>query len=114
MPSYAVNTFPTILPSAARTVSGTADFDFATYSEVYLALDVTAVTGTVPTLDIKVQISPDGVIWYDEGTSFTQVTAASRPPVKKITNFGKNVRIAYTIGGTTPSFTFSLVPVVKG
>lgn len=70
-----------------------------------LVLDVTAASGTSPTLDVVVQTSRDGVTWYTAGT-FTQATAVvTRRLVCPIDRF---VRAQCTVGGTTPSFTFTL------
>lgn len=86
----------------------------STYNEAVAFLSVTLATGTTPTLDVKVQLSPDGTAWYDEGTSFTQITTASTPAVKKLTGLGAYMRYVWTIGGTTPSFTFSILTSLKG
>jgi hypothetical protein len=102
-----------VLPSAARTTTGVATLELNEFSEGYVALDVTAVSGTTPSMSVKVQVSDDNVTWYDEGTSFAAVTAISRPAVAKFTNFGRYVRLSYTITGTTPSFTFSAALVMK-
>ncbi len=71
--------------------------------------NVTAVTGTNPTLDIKFQESLDGTTWIDipsatlvqwTGTGTKRLEFASRAAY---------VRAVSTIGGTaTPTFTYSL------
>lgn len=100
--------------SAARTTSGqSSGVDVGPFDEAILLLNVTAASGTSPTLDIKIQTSHDNSDWYDTGTAFTQITATSKPSALKVTNFGKYVRAAWTIGGTSPSFTFSLQMVAK-
>ncbi len=102
----------TFLSSAARTSSGqSVELNLSYGDEVLVFLDVTAVSGTSPTLDVKVQTKgPDGK-WY-EIASFAQKTAAGNE-AKAITNYGEILRVAYTIGGTTPSVTFSVTGVVK-
>ena len=69
---------------------------------------VTAVSGTTPTLDLKVQWSFDGVAFSDAETpdSFTQIIGV-KSVVKQFTAKGPFYRLVYTVGGTTPSFTFS-------
>lgn len=100
--------------SAARTATGqTTGIDYTIYKELIVELSVSAASGTVPALDVKVQVSDDNTNWFDEGTAFAQITAASTPAVKKLTNFGSWVRFVYTITGTTPSFTFSIKTQAK-
>lgn len=102
----------TFLPSAARTVSGNSgEFNLYDMDEVRVYLNITAVSGTAPTLDIKIQSKgPDGQ-WYDI-ESFTQKTATGQDS-RAITVFGETLRISYTIGGTTPSFTFAVTAIAK-
>lgn len=101
-------------PSAARTATGqSAAVSVATATEGLAFFNVTAASGTTPTLDVKVQLSHDGTTWHDEGTAFTQATAATTPAVKKLTNFGAYLRYVWTIAGTTPSFTFTIHTVLK-
>lgn len=41
--------------------------------------------GGTQTLDFKVQHSADGVVWHDEGTTFTQVTTVAFTQTKRLT-----------------------------
>ncbi|TFD74724.1 hypothetical protein [Cryobacterium fucosi] len=71
-------------------------------------LNVTAASGTVPTLDVTIQDSIDGgATWNTVGT-FTQKTAASREVINVTIPFSNTLRAAWTIAGTTPSFTFAI------
>ncbi len=102
----------TIQSSATKTVSGQSSaIDVSSIDEMVVFLNVSAVSGTSPTLDVTIEDSPDGTNWYTH-TSFTQATATTKE-AKRISNFGKFVRINYTIGGTSPSFTFEVVAVGK-
>jgi hypothetical protein len=100
-------------PSAARTTTGngTVEQDMADATTLRLLLAVTAVAGTNPTLDVKVQTreSTSGT-WRDlpaQG-AFAQKTGVSTEQ-KVFTGCDRYVRIVYTIGGTgSPSFTFSV------
>lgn len=98
--------------SAARTASGNCacSLDLGGASELVVFLDIAAASGTSPTLDVRVEIF-DGTNWYTH-TSFPQKTAAGRD-VLKLNNFGKDVRVAWTIGGTSPSFTFAVLGQTK-
>ena len=74
-------------------------------------LNVSAASGTSPTLTVTLQDSPDGVNWYPVPSgAFTAVTAVglSRLVVPAGTAVGSYLRAALTVGGTTPSFTTSL------
>ena len=99
-----------LLHPLARTVSGaSAAFQVLESASVALYVDVTAVSGSSPTLAVTLQESDDqGVTWFDARTSPT-ITA----PGKHVLQAGAPVtgllRAAYTIGGGSPSFTFSVV-----
>jgi hypothetical protein len=71
-----------------------------------LLLDVTAVSGTSPTLNVTVETSFDGATWRTVGT-FAQKTAVSQER-KSFPGLDRFVRISRTTGGTTPSFTFEV------
>lgn len=75
------------------------------YTEAQIHVDVTAASGTTPTLDVAIQSSPDDSIWATH-TSFTQITTTGTA-VQKITNIGQYMRLKYTIGGSSPSFTLT-------
>ncbi len=89
---------------------------------VLLYLNVTAASGTTPTLDVKVQHKDSlQAIYVDvPGGAFTQKTGAITdtlvvyPGIAVTANrqvsatIGAVWRIVATIGGTTPSFTFSV------
>jgi hypothetical protein len=101
----------TILPSAARTTSGSAAVGVDDLGNDYVSVQVsvTAVSGTTPTLDISLEWSMDGTIWSQAATpdTFAQITA-NTSVVKAFQTKGLSYRVVWTIGGTTPSFTFSV------
>lgn len=98
-------------------------------SSLTLKVAIANVSGSSPTLDLYAQTSDDGgTTWYDT-QHFTQFTAATTNPVfgtitidagtnvnhgavgsKTVTTgvgipqLDRQVRLAYTIGGTTPTF----------
>lgn len=101
----------TPVPSAARTTTGTSGVITAvTPTEALRAqLDVTAAAGTSPTLDVVIQDSLDGgATWNTVGT-FAQKTVAGREVINVTAPFSPLLRVSWTIGGTTPSFTFAVV-----
>lgn len=99
------------LASAAQTASGTgpqwaAEDVFA----ILATLNVSAVAGTAPTLDLRLETTADdGATWYTVG-SFAQQTAATAAPhpARVFAPVGQACRWAWTIAGTSPSVTFSV------
>ncbi|CAB4218163.1 hypothetical protein UFOVP1608_12 [uncultured Caudovirales phage] len=70
-------------------------------------LDVTAATGTLPTLDVLIEDSADGVTWATLGT-FTQKVATGTQTIVITDAHDDHVRASWTIGGTLPSFDFTV------
>jgi hypothetical protein len=121
-----------LVASAARTATGNSgaltipvDIDAAA-----IVLDVTAASGTSPTMDVALQTSPDnGTTWYTF-SRFAQNTGAVTLAKRFNFNVGsgeaaavftvadtggvlesnfpitEDLRVLWTIGGTNPSFTF--------
>lgn len=104
----------TALASAARTASGTADIGAipGEQTELLVYVDVTAVSGTSPSMTVTYQSSHDNSTFFDN-TSGIAITAAGRQLIKIPTTTGKFGRISFAISGTTPSFTFSAVVEAK-
>lgn len=110
-----------VVASAARTVTGTSAAISAAAlgneagAKLNLVVNVTAVSGTTPTLDVTVEWSHDGgTTWAtaDPADSFTQVTTAVAK-VKQFTVKTPTYRLRWTIAGTTPSFTFTVQEFVQ-
>jgi hypothetical protein len=89
---------------------GTFSGDFATEpyeagwaEEAIFFIRVDAVEGTNPTLSGKVQISPDGITWVDEGTTLSAVT---QPGVAftRVRHFGNWLRLACQVSGGQARF----------
>jgi hypothetical protein len=78
------------------------------YGTVKAFLNITTVTGTSPTLDVKFQDSYDGTNWVDVASgAFAQKTAANSSSLV-LSNVGPYLRAVQTVGGTSPNFTFDL------
>jgi hypothetical protein len=113
-----------VIPPAARTASGLGAVLPAPAIDkgLTLFLCVTAVAGSAPTLDCKVQqLDVVSGLYFDvPGASFPQVTGVVNaaltifPGAPATANVSVNgtirnqFRVAYTIGGAGPSFTFSI------
>jgi hypothetical protein len=100
-----------ILASTTTSTSGATGWqvmDAATW--LHVAVDVTAASGTVPVLDLDVEWSTDLGTTPLKGSpddAFPIITG----PVKLVKTFtikAKSYRVAWTLSGTLPSFTFSL------
>jgi len=127
-----------MVASAAQISTGnSAAFPVPTMSMLMVAVDITAVSGTTPTMGIYLQVSDDGgTTWFDmpydlqltfaaaaadvtaftarrniNGSALAAGTAKYLAIYKEIP--GDTVRLAWVIGGTTPSFTFSASAVGK-
>lgn len=103
-----------ILAEAARTTSGTSN-QIATYgpvTAVVVEVRVTSATGTSPTLDVDLEDTFDGTNWNKVSDINAADITATGTTVKRInlldTPTTERLRLSYTIGGTSPSFTFSV------
>jgi hypothetical protein len=105
-----VGTYATAVASGARTTSSNSGVlsGFGDWSKFRAQLAVTAASGTTPTLDVVVEDSFDGTNWNTVAT-FTQKTAAGTQAVDVTGLFSDQLRVRWTVGGTTPSFTFSVL-----
>lgn len=113
----------TVFATGARTATANST-DQVNYSAkgLYLVLDITAASGTTPTLDVKLQgLDPVSGKYVDiPGAAFAQKTTTNTsslvlyPGVTETANVQEshplplNWRAVATIAGTTPSFTFTL------
>jgi hypothetical protein len=106
----------TLLASAARTTSGNTEstpVSVGWYKEADLFLNVSAASGGSPTLDVVIETQdPASGVWATL-TSFTQKTTTGSELKTISTNLGYRIAVKYTIGGSTPSFTFSVGVVLK-
>lgn len=100
---------------AAITASGnTGSVDTLGYGVAMISLSVGAVAGTTPTLNAVLQDSPDNATWTNvtspNSGAFPQITATPTGVFLMSVNMQyrhRYLRLAYTIGGTSPSFTLS-------
>ena len=155
-PAWAGSTRLVLLASAAQTATGnSAAMPVASIKELAVYVDITAASGTSPTLALFIQTSSDdGTTWFDmpydlrltdNNASATQgsggvpagtdlATSAGAPVentrggrnINGVTSlaavarlfasyhaFGDKIRVRWVIGGTTPSFTFSVRGIGK-
>lgn len=95
--------------AAGTTYSATHD-GFGDATALRLQLNVTAISGTLPTLDVTLEDTVDGSNWNTVAT-FAQKTATGREMVNLLaatTPFANQLRVKIVTGGTTPTATFSV------
>ena len=100
----------TLLASGARTTTaaGTTVIGFAAAKQLILQLNVTAASGTLPSLSVAVQDTVDGTN-YNTIATFATASAVTREVIRLTTPFADSLRVVYVIEGTTPSFTFNVI-----
>lgn len=94
-----------VASAAITTTTTTAAFTPTAGSGYQVVIPVTAVSGTTPTLSVRIEESDDaGTNWYARYT-FPTITATGiyRSPILRLR--GNRVRYVQTITGTSPSFT---------
>lgn len=95
------------------TTSNTSAIDASGYGSVAFTVDVSAASGTTPTLDIQFQESEDGSTdWVDMYDADRFTTTGSYKTVRHAIH-SRYYRYRYVIGGTTPSFTFTIKTTLK-
>jgi hypothetical protein len=95
--------------SVAITTTTTSGPFTPTYGNSYqVVVDVTAVSGTTPTMDIVVQESRDAGTNYVVIYQFPRITAIGSYSSPLLPLTGNRVEYIQTISGTTPSFTRSI------
>jgi hypothetical protein len=107
----------TLQASTTKTATfNSAAVELGDASSARVDLVVSAHAGTSPTLDVKLQTSKDGTgsgagAWVDVA-SFAQITETDGTSRKIFNALDRFVRIVATIGGTTPSYTYSVTAEV--
>lgn len=122
-----------LVSSAARIATGNSGSIKIPLADCYaFVLDVTAVTGTTPTLDVAIQSSYNKGTNFDTSYRFAQAVAAVKRRLNVQAQMGRgeagtevaiadiggalnantvltrDIRVLWTIGGTNPSFTFTV------
>lgn len=98
------------LPSAARAAGTHVSGSIANpgrAAHVLLLVHVTAASGTGPTLNVSLEQSNDGTTWAAVPGSGTSQLAAAGNTQGNAAVTDDYVRVTATVGGTTPSFTFT-------
>lgn len=97
----------TVQPSVTKTAtfSGNA-VEVGDKGSACLDLVVTAASGSSPTLDVAIQTSSDASTWRAVAAFAQKIATGSER--KSFTGLDRFVRAVGTIGGGSPSFTYSV------
>jgi len=98
-------------PASTENASGNSvSFNSGNMGVTGLFVNVLGVSGTLPTLVVSIQHSPDNVTWYNVPNlitaSLANVTSTSIM-LGSLTSLAPYVRCVWTLGGVNPNFTFS-------
>ncbi|MEM4975860.1 MAG: hypothetical protein QXT64_00875 [Desulfurococcaceae archaeon] len=98
-----------LLPSGARTASGsTADIDVGRFLYGEICIDITAVSGTNPTLDVYIEGKNQYTGKYKVLFSHTGLNSVQTIWDTITLLAFRYLRVRWIISGTSPSFTFSV------
>ena len=102
----------TFRPNRVTATGNGTGVDTQGYNDAMVVLEVGTVSGTSPTLAVKMQESDDNSSFTDiSGATFTTVTASNSSQVLRLAELNvskkRYVRAVATIGGTSPSFDFA-------
>ena len=98
----------------AQTASGSAVSGYPGIGGVFGAVvSITASSGTGQTLDLVIQESVDVGVTYTDVYHCERLTGVGTLVIPPLPIFGVR-RYAWTIGGTTPSFTFAVLKTMAG
>lgn len=98
----------TLKSSGAVTANGSdAAVEVGDRGAARLLLDVTAVSGTTPSMTVTVETSYDGSTNWQTVGSFAAKTAVGQER-KVFAGLDRFVRVSQAVSGTTPSFTYSV------
>ena len=112
MPDRRTNTITPASPAARTSAGASTAFEVSRFTEALLFVDVSAASGSSPTLDLDVESGPaDDELGYVH-TEPAQITGTGKYLVK-LTNLGAWLRLSWDIAGTTPSFTFEAKLTLK-
>lgn len=100
----------TVINAQVITATGQSGTLGADGSNLDLAVNVSAVSGTTPSLTVSLQWSMDGVNWDtpSPADAFTAITAVGNV-VERFAVKAPSYRITWVVSGTTPSFTVTAI-----
>lgn len=77
------------------------------FEKIGILIRITAVSGSSPTMAVALELSEDGTNWEKLTDSLTGLNAVGVKTALVSTAYpARYVRLKFTLGGTSPSFTF--------
>jgi hypothetical protein len=102
----------TLLAATALTTTGTTTgMDVGGAGTLRCQVQVSATSGTSPSVTVTVQTSHDNGAtdsWRTAGAAFSAITSVANSPYQCFA-VDRYVRVSYTVSGTTPSLTTAVV-----
>lgn len=102
----------TVLGSGALTTTGQSSaIDVGGAGTLRAQVQVSAVSGTTPSVTVTIQTSHDAGVadaWRTAGSAFSAITSVANSPWQCFA-VDRYVRVSYTVSGTTPSLTTTVV-----
>jgi hypothetical protein len=99
----------TLFSGTATSSGNTADIDVSLYSILEIEVKVTSVSGTTPTLDVYIEGKFEATGDYKVLASQTGITATGIWFLVVNPLAFRFIRVRWLVGGTSPSFTFTVV-----
>lgn len=97
------------VPAAITATANSGSVNVLGYRRAMFVLEVGAVTGTTPTLNVTLQESPDNATWVNvTNGAYTQITATQTGCFLMNVDLAQRqqyLRLVNTLAGTTPSYT---------
>lgn len=101
-----------VLAAGALTASGSSSaIDVGGAGTLRAQVQVSAVSGTSPSVTVTIQTSHDAGAtdpWRTAGAAYSALTSVSNSPWQAFA-VDRYVRVSYTVSGTTPSLTTAVV-----
>lgn len=101
-----------ITGTVTSTANGSA-IDAGGYGSIAFTVNVSAASGTTPTLDLILQQSDDGTNDWTDEYSVERFTTTGSYKTVRMSLHARYYRYRYVISGTTPSFTFTVRTTLK-
>jgi hypothetical protein len=102
----------TVLASGALTVTGQSSaIDVGGAATLRAQVQVSAVSGTTPSVTVTIQTSHDAGVtdaWRTAGAAYSALTSVANSPWQCFA-VDRYVRVSYVVSGTTPSLTTTVV-----
>ena len=105
-----ITSIPAVITATGATAAVGMSSDI---KQVTAFIVVSAVSGVTPSAIFTLQLSPNGIDWFDSGVG-SAVIAVLNQRISMAANVASFVRVSYVVTGTTPSFTANIILDARG